>query len=1012
MFTASFPVRTSSPSPSPSSSSSSSSSSSFSSSNFVTNNVSPKLLWGHLPPLNSRWVCPLLRCSHSKSLSLPANAKRKKKKNYGGVLPSILKSLHLTNDVEEALDSFHENLGPKEITVILREQSSKWERVVRVFEWFKSREGYVPNGIHYNVVLRALGKAQQWDQLRLCWIDMAKNGVLPTNNTYSILVDVYGKAGLVQEALLWIKHMRMRGFFPDEVTMSTAVKVLKDVGEFDRAHRFYKGWCDGKIELDDLDLEGSLGLSTNGSTSMSISFKHFLSTELFKIGGRIADSGNGTLLSMESVTPQKPQLPSTYNTLIDLYGKAGRLKDAADVFADMLKSGVAVDTCTFNTMMYLCGSCGNLAEAESLLGIMEEKGVSPDTTTYNIFLSLYANAGNIDAALSCYRRIREVGLIPDRVTYRALLGVLCAKNMVQVVEALIDEMEKSFVSVDEHSLPGIVEMYVNEGALDKANDLLRKFEMNKELSSNICAAIMDVFAEKGLWSETENMFYRGRELSGKKRDVIEYNVMIKAYGKAKLYDKAVSLFKGMKNHGTWPSDSTYNSLIQMLSGADLVDQARDLVIEMQEMGLKPHCQTFSAIIGCYARRGQLSDAVTVYQEMVRAGVKPNEVVYGSLINGFAEHGSLEGALQFVHMMEESGLSANLVVLTSLLKSYCKVGNLEGARAIYERMKNLEGGLDLVACTSMIGLFADLGYVSEAKLAFENFREMGLVDAISYATMMHLYRDIGMIDEAIEIAEELKLSGLLRDCISFNKVLVCYAANGQFYECGELIHEMISQKLSPTSGTFKVLFTILKKGRIPIEAVAQLESSYQEGKSYAWQTAFTTLYSLVGMHTLALESAKTFLESEVDLDSSAYNVAIYAYTSAGDIDKAMNIYMKMRDEHVEPDLVTYIYLVGCYGKAGILEGVKRIHTQLKYGDIETSKSLFKAIIDAYKICNRKDLVHLVNQEMKFAFNSKEHSEVEDEYEYDYEIGSEAEYEVGSDTEYEVGRETEHDSNADD
>ncbi|KAL1320552.1 hypothetical protein HN51_065229 [Arachis hypogaea] len=955
---------------------------SSSSSNFVANVITKPHHWGHLPTPITKSHFPRIHC-HSKTLSLPTNSsssssslkgrKSKKKKGYGGNLPSILKSLEYSVDVEATLDSFSENLSPKEITVILREQG-RWERVVKVFEWFKSQRGYVPNVIHYNVVLRVLGKAQRWDQLRLLWIEMAKNGVSPTNNTYSMLVDVYGKAGLVREALLWIKHMRLRGFFPDEVTMSTIVKVLKDVGEFDRADRFYKDWCDGRVELDDLDLDSLSVTATNGSRSMPISFKHFLSTELFKTGGRnILNSSN------KEIGPQKPRLTSTFNTMIDLYGKAGRLKDAAEVFADMLKSGVAMDTITFNTMIFICGSHGNLLEAESLLNKMEEKGISPDTKTYNILLSLYANSGNTDAALCCYRRIRDVGLFPDDVTHRALLGALCSKNMVQAVETLIDEMEKSSVSVNEHSLPGIIEMYVNEGALDKANDMLQKFLMNSVPSSSICAAIMDAFAEKGHWLEAENVFYRERGVPGQRRDVIEYNVLIKAYGKGKLYNKAVSLFRGMKNHGTWPDGCTYNSLIQMLSGADLVDQARDLMVEMQGMAFKPHCQTFSAVIASYARLSQLSDAVSVYQEMLRAGVKPNEVVYGSLINGFAEYGSLEDALRYFNIMEESGLSANLVVLTSLLKSYCKVGNLEGVKAIYERMQSLEGGLDLVACNSMISLFADLGLVSEAKMAFENLREKGWADGISYVTMMYLYKDVGRIDEAIEIAEEMRLLGLLRDCVSYNKVLVCYATHGQLYECGELIHEMISKKLLPNDGTFKVLFTVLKKGGFPIEAVVQLESSLKEGKPYARQAAITALYSLVGMHNLALKSVQTFIESEVDLDSYAYNVAIYAYGSAGEINKALNTYMKMQDKHLEPDIVTQINMVGCYGKAGMVEGVKRIFTQLRGGEIEPCKSLFKAIIDGYKVCNRKDLAELVSQEMKITFNLEENNEVESKIE---------------------------------
>nr|XP_029148478.1 pentatricopeptide repeat-containing protein At1g73710-like isoform X1 [Arachis hypogaea] len=129
-----------------------------------------------------------------------------------------------------------------------------------------------------------------------------------------------------------------------------------------------------------------------------------------------------------------------------------------------------------------------------------------------------------------WRRIRDVGLFPDDVTHRALLGALCSKNMVQAVEILIDEMEKSSVSVDEHSLPSIIEMYVNEGALDKANDMLQKFLMNGVPSSSICAAIMDAFAEKGHWLEAENVFYWERGVPGQRRDAIEYNVLIKAYG--------------------------------------------------------------------------------------------------------------------------------------------------------------------------------------------------------------------------------------------------------------------------------------------------------------------------------------------------------------------------------------------------------------------------------------------------------------------------------------------------
>ncbi|CAA3007091.1 pentatricopeptide repeat-containing protein At1g73710 [Olea europaea var. sylvestris] len=912
--------------------------------------------------------------SFSSNLTLPKKTSIDgKKKKYGGILPSILRSLASENDIEKTLDLYYGKLTPKEQTVILKEQKS-WEKVLRIFEWFKSQKEYVPNVIHYNVVLRALGRAQKWDELRLRWIEMAKNGVVPTNNTYGMLVDVYGKAGLVKESLLWIKHMKLRGIFPDEVTMNTVVRVLKDAGEYNRADRFYKDWCNGMVELGDLDLDIP-------GDSNTISLKQFLLTELFRTGGRNNFSTLGGTSDVEK-SVKKPRLTATYNTLIDLYGKAGRLKDASDVFEDMLKSGVMPDTFTFNTMIFICGTHGYLSEAEELLNKMEERGISPDTKTFNIFLTLYADVGNIDAVLLCYRKIREVGLFPDEVTHRAVLQILCERNMVPEVEAVIEEMENLEMLIDQNSLPVLIKMYVKEGLSGRANFLFEKCQANGWLSSRTYAAIIDVYAEKGLWAEAEAVFYSKRGVYGQKWEVLEYNVMIKAYGKAKLYDKAFLLFKGMRTHGTWPDECTYNSLIQMFAGGDLVDKARDLFVEMQKAGFKPSCSSFSAVIARYVHMERLSDAVDVFQEMLQADVKPNEVVYGSLIDGFAEAGKFEEAIHYFHVMEESGISVNQVVLTSMIKAYGKIGSVEGAKQLYEKIKKLNGGPDIVASNSMLSLYAELGMVSEAKMIYDHLKEKNWADGVTFATMMYVYKNMGMLDEAIEVAEEMKQSHLVRDCVTFNKVMACYATNGQLVECGELLHEMVvNRKLLPDGGTFKILFTILKKGGAPAEAVKQLESSYQEGRPYARQAVITSVFSVVGLHTYALESCDIFENTDLDFDSFAYNAAIHAYGALGKTDEALNMFMRMQDAGLEPDIVTFIYLVGCYGKAGMVEGVKRISSQLKYGAIEPNESLYQALIDAYKIANRHDLAELVHQEMRVASDEQQFTDSESEIEND-------------------------------
>lgn len=105
--------------------------------------------------------------------------------------------------------------------------------------------------------------------------------------------------------------------------------------------------------------------------------------------------------------------------------------------------------------------------------------------------------------------------------------------------------------------------------------------------------------------------------------------------------------------------------------------------------------------------------------------------------------------------------------------------------------------------------------------------------------------------------------------------------------------------------------------------------------------------------------------------------MYVYGACGQTDKALNQFMKMQDEGLEPDVVMYINLVNCYGKSNMVEGVKRIYGQLKYQDIEANESLLNAILNAYRNANRPDLAELVSQEMKFGFDLNRYSESEPE-----------------------------------
>lgn len=81
-------------------------------------------------------------------------------------------------------------------------EQTRWERAVVIFEWFKSKECYELNVIHYNIMLRILGKARKWRYVQSLWEEIIRKGIKPINSKYGTLIDVYNKGGLKVHALL------------------------------------------------------------------------------------------------------------------------------------------------------------------------------------------------------------------------------------------------------------------------------------------------------------------------------------------------------------------------------------------------------------------------------------------------------------------------------------------------------------------------------------------------------------------------------------------------------------------------------------------------------------------------------------------------------------------------------------------------------------------------------------------------------------------------------------------
>ncbi|XP_068650348.1 pentatricopeptide repeat-containing protein At3g23020 [Aristolochia californica] len=715
---------------------------------------------------------------------------------YGGCIPSILYALETINDIEEALKPWEDSLNNKERSIILKEQTN-WERALEIFEWFKGKGCYELNVIHYNIILRILGKAQRWKEVEHIWAEMEQKKIIPTNSTYGTLIDVYSKGGLKEQALLWLDKMNKQGLHPDEVTMGIVVQMYKKSGEFTKAQQFFKEWS----------------LCNQG-----------------------VSSANGTS------QPQKSFSSYTYNTLIDTYGKAGQLREASDTFAQMLREGIVPNTVTFNTMMHICGNCGHLEEVENLMVKMEELRCPPDTRTYNILISLYAKNDNIEMAANYFKKMKACGLQPDPVGYRTLLYAFSIRHMVQEAEALVSEMDELGLEIDESTQTALIRMYINAGLLEQSWSWFERFHLAGKMSSECYSANIDAFGERGHVLLAEKTF--NCCLSENKLSALEFNVMIKAYGICKKYDSACKLFDLMEKCGICPDKCTYSSLIQILSGAELPYQARCYVRKMQEAELVQNCIPYCAVISSFVKLGELGVAEELYEEMVSYDIKPDIVVFGILINAFAEVGSVKEATKYVNAMKAAGFTGNSVIFNSLIKLYTKVGYIEEAQDIYQLLQLSEEGPDIYSSNCMIHLYSEYSMVRGAEEIFKDLKQRGEANEFSYSKMLYMYKKIGRYSEAIGIAHEMNKGGMLTDMLSYNNVIGLFVTDGRLKEAAEVFYQMIDLGIQPDGSTFRSLGIALIRLGVSKKAVDKLETARRKDYKGGLQAWVATLRSML------------------------------------------------------------------------------------------------------------------------------------------------------------------------
>ncbi|CAM6124842.1 unnamed protein product [Calypogeia fissa] len=534
---------------------------------------------------------------------------------------------------------------------------------------------------------------------------------------------------------------------------------------------------------------------------------------------------------------------------------------------------------------------------------------------------------------------KQSGYKHDGLNYNMMVGMLAQARIPKAVLVLLEEMCVEGLEVNSKTLITII---LNFDKGDKIQDVLHIFSQTgryrMQVNVGVYTCLIDVLAKREEYQQVMR-FYSLLQQSNWTLDNTAYNVLMRAFGRAKNVGKVYSLFQEMKKKDV----PTYNIVIDCLGKTGKPDEACELLREMMERGLKPDVVTYNSLFDSLGKSGQVNSVHKLYKEMLTSRISPNEITCSILVEALGGAGRLQTACDlFLDMMRTPGVKMDVIVYNSMLNKLGKAGRLEQLRRLFEEMKEVRQEPDIYTYNIVINALCE---DQEFKIAYEVFVEMKSAgcrpDVVTYNNLIHSLGRAGKVARAKKLFQQMIREGLVPDQISHNIMINVLGKARKIDQALKVLKDMKDRGMRPDVVTYNRLIDTFGKA----------------GDCKAAHLLYTEM-----------------LENRIAPDLITFSVLINGLARNHKVDAARKVLRDMRDRGLRPDVVTYNSLICGYIREGRIAEANEMLIRMKASKVEPSATTYAILIDGNARHNNDDMVFKLREERIEAGYAPEWSEV--------------------------------------
>ncbi|KAI5056985.1 hypothetical protein GOP47_0028803 [Adiantum capillus-veneris] len=695
---------------------------------------------------------------------------------------------------------------------------------------------------------------------------------LPDKNTVSwnALISGCSQQRREHQAIEHFLRMQEDGVKPDEVTFSSIASSCGNVGAVKEGQGVYDQLIKSGLHMD----------VVVGNTLV----------DMYGKWGRLKDAHNVfERLSCKNIV--------TWNTLLSAYNQHGFNDFVLKLFEGMQRQGLKPDNGTLSCILSACASLKNIILGRTVHKYAIQHGISHAPLVGNSLVDMYSECGSLEDASFVFKGLTERNV----VSWNAFIkGKLLGGHILQVWDLFLEMLENE-AEPNEVSILHLLKCSGTLGDISKGM-LLHVWVLNHELQMDVAMSSMlvDMYMKCRALEEARNIFD-----SMKFRDVVSWGILITGYAHYDHGSSAVELFCEMQKQGLGLNPILLLSVLKACSNTRDVHFGRMVHEELLARNLELTPSVTNSLVAMYAKCEALEDASAVFKRLSRRDL----VTWNAMIAGYAQKGSSECAFDFFKDLLLEDLIPNEVTFSCILNVCASKEYLEHGRLIHSQVCESDYYLDTIVGNTLVNMYCKSGALDDARVILD---QVTYKDVVAWNTMLDGYVDQGCASLAIDLYGQMQEKDVRPDKVTFTSLLRACSSSGQL-EQGIRVHEELV-------GSGIALDSVIGNSLVDMYIKC--------GSVRMAMAVFANLHAR---------------------DTVSFNTIISGCVQHEQAFSALQCFEEMQRDGIEPDEVTFLFTIKASGSIGAVRYGRWMHDQVLRQGLDSNQTLGNTLISMYFMC---------------------------------------------------------------